>query len=95
MRSIKARYVFTRARYPEQYSSYLCFVYATKGQGFSYEILSKWFNLLVDKNEYALNERKGIVDYLHHLSNEPEEQEFWGKNSPESILNDSYDNWTI
>ena len=90
MRSIEARYTFARTKCPEQYSSYLCFVYATKGQRFSYPIISKWFNLLVDKNEYAQDERKEIVDHIYHLSNDAEEKGFSLENRLQDILNNSY-----
>lgn len=82
--------MLARAKCPEQYSSYLCFVYATKGQCFSYPMLSKWFNLLVDKNEYSQNERKGIMDHLYRLSNNAEEKDFCLKNRLQDILNNSY-----
>lgn len=80
MRSLERRYIAKRDKYPEPYSSYVCFVRAIRGQNFSYEIISKWFNILIDKDDYARNERKCIVEYLFYLSNMPKEKEFGGKN---------------
>lgn len=76
MKSLQARYVAMREKYPEPHSSYICFIRAIRGQKFSLEKISKWFNILVDKDDYDRNERKGIVRYLHHLSNMSEEKEF-------------------
>lgn len=80
MRSLERRYITKRDKYPEPYSSYVCFVRAIRGQKFSYEIVSKWFNILVDKDDYAQDERNRIVKYIFYLSNIPEEKEFGGKN---------------
>ncbi len=70
-----------REKYPEPYSSYICFTRAIRGQKFSYEIISKWFNILVEKEDYAPSARNEIVKYLHDLSNMLEEKEFGGKNA--------------
>ena len=72
-------------KYPEPYSSYIRFAYAIREQGFSYKMIGKWFNILVDKVDYAQKERNAIVKYLHGLSNTPEEKEFEGKNHPGGI----------
>lgn len=83
MRSIEARYTAMRKKYPEQYSSYICFAKAVKWQKFSRESISRWFNILVDKEDYVLSERKGIVSYLHELSQSSEGQEFGNKSHPQ------------
>lgn len=76
MRSIKARYLGIQKRYPELYSSYICFARAIKEQKFSCETISKWFNILVEKDDYAQKEKRGVVKHLHYLSNRPVEKEF-------------------
>lgn len=65
-----------REKYPEPYSSYICFVRAISGQKYSYEMIGKWFNILVEKDNYARSERNAIVRYLCKLSNTPVEKEF-------------------
>ena len=80
MRSLERRYITKCDKYLESYSSYICFARAIRGQKFSYEIISKWFNILVDKDDYVQGERNCIVKYLFCLSNMPEEKEFGGKN---------------
>jgi hypothetical protein len=76
MRSVKARYFSMCEKYQQVYSSYICFARALREQKFSYEMISKWFNILVEKDDYARNDRKDIVDHLHYLSNMPVETEF-------------------
>ena len=76
MRSIQARYISMREKYPEPCSSYICFVRTIRGQKYSYEMIGKWFNILVEKDNYAQSERNAIVKYLYKLSNTPEEKEF-------------------
>jgi hypothetical protein len=39
-------------------------------------MIGKWFNILVEKDNYAQSERNAIVKYLYKLSNTPEEKEF-------------------
>jgi hypothetical protein len=68
MRSIKRRFNNIAKRNPN-YSSYLCFAEAIKGQRFSKQMIQRWFNKLVDKNDYARSEKRGTVDFLVNLSN--------------------------
>lgn len=71
MRSINARYQKLKRTSGYQYSSYLCFARSVRGQMFSYEIVSKWFNILVEKTDYRQQDRNAIVAHLHKLSNNP------------------------
>ena len=73
-------------KYPEPYSSYVCFARAIRDQNFSYEMISKWFNILVDKDDYVKNERKGIVKYLYDLSKDDRGEGVWGQKSPTGHL---------
>jgi hypothetical protein len=68
MRSIKRRFNNIAERNPN-YSSYLCFAEAIKEQRFSKQMIQRWFNKLVDKNDYARSEKRGTVDFLVNLSN--------------------------
>lgn len=74
-----------REKYPEPYSSYICFVRAVAGQKFSREMISKWFGRLVEKDDYVLSERNGLVAQLHSHSNPPEEKGFGSKNRPGAV----------
>ncbi len=83
MKSLKARYISIREELPLKYSSYICFARAVYEQKFSHKMISRWFNLLVNKEDYLQKERKAVVKYLHYLSNLPEEGKFRGKNRPQ------------
>ncbi len=76
MRSINARYQHFREKLPEQYPSYICFARAIKYQKYKYKMVSKWFDILVDKDEYYRKDRKQIVNSLYKLSGMAEEGEF-------------------
>ncbi len=80
MKSIKARYEQVRRKLSESYSTYICFSRTIEGQKFSYESISKNFSFLVDKDDYAKNERNQILRHLHCLSNTLEEHELGQKN---------------
>ena len=72
MRSIKRRFnkIVKRNYF---WSSYLCFAEAIKFQQFSKEIIYYWFNRLVEKSDYAKNEKREILKHLCSLSNKREE----------------------
>lgn len=50
------------------WSSYIHFAEAVKEQKFSRPIIHRWFNKLVDKNDYARNEKRAILKHLENLS---------------------------
>jgi len=67
MRSVKR--VFKRIEAENPYwSSLLCFAEAVRGRNFSRRTIVRNFNALVDKEDYAKNERKEIVEFLVELS---------------------------
>ena len=76
MKSIQARFLSIRDKHPEKYTSYICFAKAIRGQKLSHKMISKWFNILVNKDDYVQKDRNAIVAYLHELSNKAEEGEF-------------------
>jgi hypothetical protein len=78
MKSIEARFEQVRERNPN-YSAYLCFAHAVKGQQFSRKTLASWFNKLVPESEYGDGERKDTVDFLMTLNNEPRKEDLKGK----------------
>jgi hypothetical protein len=69
MRSLKRRFK-NIAQLNAHWSSYTCFAEAAKGQNFSKRIISKHFNVLVEKDDYDRRDRKQIVKYLFSLSAE-------------------------
>jgi hypothetical protein len=51
------------------WSSYVCFAAAVQGKKFERYVISKWFVILVDENDYAKNERKNLLENLFVISN--------------------------
>jgi hypothetical protein len=67
MRSIKR--IFSRIRSENPYwSDYTCFAEAVRGRKFSRRTIIRNFNSLVNKEDYAKNEKKEIIEYLVELS---------------------------
>jgi hypothetical protein len=84
MKSIEKRFQREQQRSPS-HSSYIHFAEAVKGQRFSRPVIARGFKKLVDYDDYAVSERKAIIDFLVLLSNPPEEAGFQGKNRPEAF----------
>jgi hypothetical protein len=76
MKSIQVKYSKIREELPWRYSSYICFAKTVKGQKYSRKMIGKWFDILVEKEDYVRKERNAIVSYLYELSNKVEEGEF-------------------
>ncbi|MEK7537258.1 MAG: hypothetical protein AAB584_02335 [Patescibacteria group bacterium] len=67
MKSIERRFKNITEKNP-YWSSYTCFFEAIKGQGFGKQAIHRWFNKLVDKDDYAKNEKKGVLAHLRSFS---------------------------
>jgi hypothetical protein len=67
MRSIKRKFDNITEKNP-YWSSYLCFAETVKDKNFSYRIIKKYFNQLVDKEDYSMEEKREIINYLYQLS---------------------------
>ena len=50
------------------WSSYVCFTEAVKDQNFSQRIISKYFNTLVEKDDYNKRDKKELIKNLLSLS---------------------------
>ncbi len=72
MKSIERRFRGIKEKNPN-YSSYLCFAEAVSKQKFSKQTIQRWFNRLVDKDDYAKSEKRETVDFLAKLSNSRED----------------------
>jgi hypothetical protein len=82
MKSIKRRFDNIAKRNPN-YSSYLCFAEAVKERRFSKQMIQRWFNKLVDKDDYARSEKRETVDFLVSLSNPVRTTGISGKTAPQ------------
>ncbi|OGJ49711.1 hypothetical protein A2335_02960 [Candidatus Peregrinibacteria bacterium RIFOXYB2_FULL_32_7] len=67
MRSIERRFRNIEKQ-QMHWSTYVCFAEAIRGQQFSRNSIVYWFNHLVDKSDYARNDKKAILEHLYILS---------------------------
>jgi hypothetical protein len=51
------------------WSSFICFAEAIKGQRFTTSILHRWFQKLVEKDDYAQSDKRTLLRHLDCLSN--------------------------
>lgn len=50
------------------YSSYLCFAETIRGQDINEQTVRRWFYILVDPEDYAPSEVRGVLRHLVSLS---------------------------
>ena len=74
MKSIKRRFNNIEKKNP-YWRSYICFAEAMKGQDFSGQTIRRWFNKLVDKNDYAKSDKKAILNHLDTLTKPSEDNQ--------------------
>ncbi|MGD0328115.1 MAG: hypothetical protein ABSB00_00150 [Minisyncoccia bacterium] len=86
MKSLERRFNNIAEKNPNR-SSYICFAEAVKGQGFSEQIIHRWFNKLVDKDDYAKKEKKAVLKFLVGLSNPVRTTGNESKSAPRSRQN--------
>ena len=68
MKSIERRFNNIQGKQPG-WSSYVAFAVAITGQKFSKESLHRWFNKLVEKDDYDKKDKRGIMKHLEDLTN--------------------------
>jgi hypothetical protein len=66
------------------WSTYLCFAEAVKAQNFGKQAISRWFNKLVGKDEFASGEKKEVLSFLETLSKPVRATENEGKTALQS-----------
>lgn len=77
MRTLEGRFENITMKHPE-WSSHTCFVETVTGRNFSRAVVAKWFNVLVEKDDYAREDRKQLIEYLYLLTKGAEEKGFRG-----------------
>lgn len=70
MRSIERRFDNITTKNP-YWSSHTCFAEAIKGRHFSKQTIHRWFQELVEKDDYDKKDKREILGYLVNLSNPP------------------------
>ncbi len=73
MRSIERRF-YEVQHHSSGLSSLMSFIKAIRDQGFTLEIISKWFNRLVDKEDYDEADRRILLRFLYLISNPEDDQ---------------------
>lgn len=68
MKSLERRFQNITQR-NSNFSSYLCFTKAVEGQGFNKRTIRRWFQKLVDKDDYVKSEKGALLKHLDELSN--------------------------
>lgn len=68
MKSLERRFINIADKH-HFWSSYTCFAEAVKGQKFSSQIIHRWFQKLVDKDDYARSDKKAVLAHLENLTN--------------------------
>lgn len=74
MKSLERRFKNISNKHPDL-SSYVCFFKAVENQRFSKDIVRRWFNKLVDKDDYESKEKRSIVRDMVASSNPAEEHQ--------------------
>jgi hypothetical protein len=67
MRSLQRRFNKITKDNP-YWSSYICFCRAIDGQDFTKQTISRWFNELVEKDDYDKKDKKALIRYLLSLT---------------------------
>lgn len=67
MKSLERNFVKIIDKNPH-WSTYTCFAEAVKGKNFGKETIRRWFNKLVDKDDYHPSEKKAILFFLLEIS---------------------------
>ena len=68
MKSLERRFRNIAEKNPSL-SSYVCFAKTIKGQGFNKQTIHRWFQKLVNKDDYAKKEKRAVLAHLDNLSN--------------------------
>lgn len=70
MKSFERRFNKIKNRNPF-WSTLVCFTETIRGIGFSRQSIHNWFNELVDKNDYAKEDKKAILSFLESTGKHP------------------------
>lgn len=72
MKSIQRRYGLFKARHPEL-GDFTVLMKTVKGQKYTKDTISRWFEKLVEKDDYSKEDKKHLMDNLLKLTNWPED----------------------
>jgi hypothetical protein len=72
MKSIERRFINLKERNP-YWSASMCFAESIYWQNFNIGCICKWFNKLVDKEDYAIEDKKEIIKFLQEITEPPKD----------------------
>lgn len=72
MKSLKRQFDSVRKSSPG-YSSLLCFSCAVSGRNFGRQTIRRWFNVLVEKDDYCKKDKRSVIRHIEELSKVPED----------------------
>jgi hypothetical protein len=67
MKSIKRLFEKVAREHPN-WGSVIVFNHIVGGKNFSHDRIARWFNILVDKEEYDRSDKKEILNYIYLLN---------------------------
>jgi len=74
MKSIERRFNLLKGKNP-YWSTLICFSEAIYNQGFGEQAIHRWFKKLVDKDDYAPEDKRAILSFLKNLSKKAEDNQ--------------------
>ena len=66
MKTIEIRFKKLLTNHPD-WSTYICFSEAIHQQNFNHAIICRWFNKLVNKDDYFKKDKKAILAFLKSI----------------------------
>ncbi len=72
MKSIERKFNNVKKDNPH-WSSYICFAETVKNQNVNEQTLNRWFNKLVEKDDYSRSDKETILSELNELTKPAEE----------------------
>jgi hypothetical protein len=66
---MKKEFEIIQDKYPA-YSSLICFTKLIRGKKYPWSLVRKWFNKLVDKDDYDKEVKKEVLGYLGRVNQE-------------------------
>ncbi len=85
MKSIKRRYEAQAEKHPAL-SSYMNFAGAVRGQKLSNDMVRRWFNTLVDPEDYDPEDKRDLLQFLYAISKGTRGQPGLGVKMPEKAV---------
>lgn len=87
MKSIEKRFQMISKKNP-YWSTNSCFVETVRGQNFSEQTVCRWFNKLVEKDDYDKKDKKQVLAFHQTVNKESVDNKKKGKRAIFMVYND-------